>query len=104
MKTKISGLIILLLITVSCTDKAREEFKKSYKESYDVNFRKSFRKSFMKSCIKDNKSAERETFCICIVDDLLENYTTEQLNDSEKIKIIIKNKIVPKCTTENNND
>lgn len=96
-KLKLMSVVIISLLAVGCSEKAREDLKKNFKESYDAGFKKSFRASFMKSCINNNQSKEKEAICTCVVDDLLKNYSTDELADSEKLKDIVVTKILPKC-------
>jgi hypothetical protein len=99
-KLKLMGIVIISLLIVSCSEKAREDLKRGFKESYDTGFKNSFRASFMKSCLNNEQSKEKEIICTCVVDSLLKNYSTDELADSEKLKDIITTKVLPECTNE----
>ena len=100
-KIKLLGVVFISIFTLSCSEKARDEIKGKFKESYDATFKMTFKASFMKSCFKEGDSKEKEEMCICVLDNLLENYTTEELADSEKISELVKTKLVPMCLNEN---
>lgn len=100
-KIKLISIALISLFAISCSEKSREEIKSKFKESYDASFKVTFKASFMKSCFKEGDSKEKEEMCNCVLDNLLENYTSEELVDSEKISELVKSNIVPMCLNQN---
>ena len=68
-----------------------------FNETYETSYKAAFKKSFMKSCTENDKSEKVAAMCLCMVEDLLANYSASELDEQDKMIKRIQEVLIEQC-------
>lgn len=89
---KISVLLSVLVLGGFNISYAMAAEKKS-----DADFLKSYKASFLDSCIESSGGAQYKATCECVLNELLNNFSVDQLKDNKLTSDFIENVAMKKC-------
>lgn len=104
---KLICFFLITLALIGCSEKDREKISNKIEhasqkinESYEESFKAGFSPAFLNSCVGENETEQHELFCQCVLDDLLSNFDSKELQDADNIAKYIEDVAVLKCSDD----